>query len=112
MSDPITRLNAALEGRYRIEREGGDETARRRSLEHLTCVSHGRSLGVPCLGNHGPPSRRQKRGARRDERRDTVCASRRRSVGIVLLGSAPLTACSGSDGGGLQGLIRATQLQM
>ena len=25
-SDPITRLNAALEGRYRIEREGGMAT--------------------------------------------------------------------------------------
>ena len=25
MTDPITRLNAALEGRYRVEREIGEE---------------------------------------------------------------------------------------
>ncbi len=28
MSDPVTRLNAALEGRYRVERELGQEGAR------------------------------------------------------------------------------------
>ncbi len=32
MSDPVTRLNAALEGRYRIERELGEGGMARRVL--------------------------------------------------------------------------------
>ncbi len=36
MSDPITRLNAALEGRYAIERElGGDGMATRYLVEDI-----------------------------------------------------------------------------
>ena len=42
MADPITRLNAALEGRYRVERELGEGTG-------STAVASGRCLGFPSL---------------------------------------------------------------
>ena len=35
MTDPITRLNAALEGRYRVERELGEGGMARAETERL-----------------------------------------------------------------------------
>ncbi len=45
--DPITRLNAALEGRYRIERELG-EGGMARAVRAIYCTSLGqRGLSLP-----------------------------------------------------------------
>ena len=51
MSDPITRLNAALEGRYAIERELG-EGLEQPLISHLAGSS---SLRISCRVNYSAP---------------------------------------------------------
>ena len=50
-SDPITRLNAALEGRYRIERELGEGGMA--TVYLADDIKHERKVALKVLGSRG-----------------------------------------------------------
>ena len=57
MPDPVARLNAALEGRYAIERELGEGGMATVYLaDDLSCAYAGCSIGSVCLGKEDDPT--------------------------------------------------------